>query len=118
MSISAPWIRADDGLYYKDPTFRGTFEGRRWFVCFDDFDDDELVVEALPSADAAGDFLPYVKRLLKHLGIEATVSHEQSCGRVFGTRVLDARFVRLHPRKPYPARLLMEAGHVGKERPQ
>ncbi len=46
MSIGNLFVRANNGLYYQDPVFRGVTEkGNRWFVCFDEDDPPELVVE-------------------------------------------------------------------------
>jgi len=44
-SRRAGQLPADDGKFYKDPTIRGEFFGRKWFICFDDDDPPELVAE-------------------------------------------------------------------------
>ena len=46
MSLVATWVRAKDGKYYKEPSWRGIGnDGREsWFVCVDDDEPVELVV--------------------------------------------------------------------------
>lgn len=45
MSLVSTYVRADDGKYYKNPIIRGEIGGKKWFICFDDDDPPELVVE-------------------------------------------------------------------------
>lgn len=53
MSLGPTLVRAADGLYYQDPVFEGTdAAGRRWFVCFDEDDPPELIVEVLKADQA------------------------------------------------------------------
>jgi hypothetical protein len=42
MSLCATYVCADDGKFYKNPTYRDP--SGKWFVCFDDDDPPELVV--------------------------------------------------------------------------
>ena len=52
MSMVSTWALAQDGKFYKNPVLRGTRpDGAEWFLCFDDDDPPELVMEAGPDFD-------------------------------------------------------------------
>lgn len=46
MSLGTVYLKARDNRYYENPCSRGVTEkGNRWFVCYDEDDPPELVVE-------------------------------------------------------------------------
>lgn len=72
MSLVPTWVRAVDGLYYKDPLL----VGENWFLCFDDDDPPELVIKTSLATDVLV-FNIVAKEILDKLG--------------FGYRVLSKR---------------------------
>ena len=48
MSLCSTFVQADDGLWYRNPVV----EGKGWFVCWDDDDPIELVVQAKDKPEA------------------------------------------------------------------
>lgn len=109
MSITTPYVRADDGLYYKDPTIRGMFRDRRWFICFD-----ELVVESVEGETPAA-FTTFALNLLRSVGISASGVIVKNCsgrnhdGVVIYSRCADLRI------ESWPAGLFQAAGYVGEK---
>lgn len=64
MSLGAVYIKCTDGNFYADPVFRGTTtDGRKWFLCFDEDDDPELVIEVRESAVTVKDAISVLKSL-------------------------------------------------------
>lgn len=45
MSLTWTTVRCNDGRWYRNPVWRGFHEGMRFFLCFDDDDPPELIVE-------------------------------------------------------------------------
>lgn len=45
MSKVPTLVLATDGYFYEDPVFRGELNGSRCFICFDDEDPPEIVIE-------------------------------------------------------------------------
>lgn len=73
MSLSATWVKATDGYFYEEPVLRG--EG--WFVCFDDDDPPELVIEKGLGLNPPA--------TLREANIGFThLQFSQECGRDFG----------------------------------
>lgn len=47
MSLVSTYVLCTDGQMYRDPTWHGRHENRlKWFLCFDDDDPPELVIES------------------------------------------------------------------------
>lgn len=46
MSLVPTYVAATDGLFYKNPVIEGIYEDLLYFICFDDTDPPELVIEA------------------------------------------------------------------------
>lgn len=73
MSLVSNYIKATDGLFYRNPTL----EGKDWFVCFDDDDPEEIVIKTSSKKTP--------QEILKEIGIEYDkLSYHQTCGRCFG----------------------------------
>jgi hypothetical protein len=70
MSLVSTWVQATDGRMYKDPTIRGTFEGRDYFICFDDDDPPELVLATGERPTHTGKHLERAKQILSSLGLQ------------------------------------------------
>jgi len=69
MSRGATWVRLDDGLLHEDPLLAETEGGLwfLWFVCFDEDDPPEIVLQGL-------DWTRWkVESLLRRVGINAEV---------------------------------------------
>lgn len=119
MSLVPTYVKADDGFFYKDPIVRGQHSGRHYFICFDDDDPPELVIQRLaidgqkPAVLAAYD-------LLTDLGLDADISYNSGAHRVFRVSrrekffAADAWFLKL--KHKWPARLFV--GYLGRPEPK
>lgn len=59
MSLGTTYVRAVDGKFYAEPVFRGVTEnGNRWFICFDEDDDPEFVLETTHGEEKPNALLP------------------------------------------------------------
>ena len=99
MSLVSTYVRADDGLFYNDPTL--SREG--WFICFDDEEPPELVV----AEDSEVNF----KDVFKMLGIDYKGVKERRMG---GERMFDGRFRRalsyfFELKEPIPTKYITES---------
>jgi hypothetical protein len=93
MSKVPTYVQAIDGKFYQEPTIIG--EG--WFICFDDDDPPELVIEQ-PIKKAAVE-------ILKSTGIHYTAlqKHSKSQREFDGkTKKAISYFFHLHSRIPVP----------------
>ena len=118
MSQTTNYVRADDGLLYEDPSIRGEREGREWFICFDDDDPPELVVQSINFPSRA-DAVAFAKSLLESLGIQATLNNHRTHGRFFGRdgkRSNRAHAWFLTMTGKFPAGLFIEQGHKPREK--
>lgn len=83
MSLVPTFVQAVDGKYYENPTLRGVdSDGARWFLCFDDDDPPELVIERKNRKLT----INHGKAILAPLGFkyEFLMRQPQSSGRLFG----------------------------------
>lgn len=87
MSLCRVFIEGSDGKFYKDPTIKGQYGRTLWFLCFDDDDPPEIVVQEDPKL-MPGEL--YYKRraqqILKEAGIDCTVqycNHGPNTSRMF-----------------------------------
>lgn len=64
MSLVSTYVRADDGKLYRNPTLRG----QGWFICFDDDDPVEIVLQ-LKKGEGKKQAAIRAKEILKELGI-------------------------------------------------
>lgn len=112
MSLVSTYVLFSDGRYYKNPTIRG--DG--WFLCFDDDDQPELVVQMQGQSPKQVELRAC--DILEAAGIDATMMSSPSRGgRVFGKKIREAMawFLTIH--KP-PPRCLLHAGLTGVEKPR
>lgn len=59
MSMGTVYVKAVDGKYYAEPKFRGVSQkGNRWYLCFDEDDDPELVIETTHGVEAPEVVMP------------------------------------------------------------
>jgi hypothetical protein len=87
VSKVATWVQGTDGQYYKNPEI----EKDGFFICFDDEEDPEIVIEIPTSAVVAGTKLdrPSCYRraadLLKSLNVPYRITdYGTTCQRIFG----------------------------------
>ena len=52
MSLTSTYVEADDGLFYKDPLLHSRTDPVTWFICFDDDDPPELVIDIKAHGDS------------------------------------------------------------------
>lgn len=46
MSVGTTYVKSSDGKWYAEPSLRGvTKDGKQWYLCFDEDDPPELVVQ-------------------------------------------------------------------------
>jgi len=79
MSLVPTWVKATDGLFYKNPILYG----EDWYICFDDDDPPELVISnKIPSSKAA--LTVKAEKILTELGIKFKLhKHPRNSGRMF-----------------------------------
>lgn len=51
MSQTSTFARCKDGQWYKDPVWFGNHAGHDWFICMDDDDPHEIVIEGAVGKD-------------------------------------------------------------------
>jgi hypothetical protein len=105
MSLGTTYVRAVDGKFYAEPVFRGvTSKGNRWYLCFDEDDDPELVLEITHGKEKPNALLPAFCRTDGRL-TTATEGGERVFG-VDGTKWLFAKaisfWVKCHTRIDVP----------------
>lgn len=89
MSLGPVYVLAVDGQYYENPVFRGRESEspyKRWFLCFDDSEPPELVIER-------GGALLTQKRamaILETLGFKATLRNVLA--ELIGERIFDNEY--------------------------
>lgn len=88
MSLGTVYLKARDNRYYENPCSRGVTEkGNQWFVCYDEDDPPELVVEVSRGGEDA-------MVILKAAGFEIRhVTKSGISGRCFSKNICDP-FIR------------------------
>jgi hypothetical protein len=119
MSLVGVLVLCDDGNLYEDPVFYGD----DWFLCFDDDDDPEIVIERKGRSNQA--CLHCVGEILKETGISADLSSSLARTAIrcfppyegYRSRNADAVAYWLDINRPIPAGLKMQhGGMMTKER--
>ncbi len=104
MSCVTTYVQAVDGKWYAEPSFRGVdTAGRHWFLCFDDDDPPELVLEEKDGKVNKDD----ARRCLEALGFSFAIAAAGGVsGRQFNSRTRRARSfdVTIYSRIPVPAK--------------
>lgn len=120
MSRVSTWVQGTDEHYYKNPVI----EKEGFFICFDDEEDPEIVVQ-IPVNDTNPTVFERSERYrlaadyLKSLNIPYRISkYGQTCTRLFGEFSLRPAFsVYFHLKGPLPVEIITE--HEGRaQRPQ
>lgn len=82
MSLVPTFVMAVDGKFYENPTLRGEdSDGARWFLCFDDDDPPELVIETKGRRVNAS----HAVKILDNIGVKYKLlgGSPMVCGRCF-----------------------------------
>lgn len=103
MSLVSTYVRADDGLLYRDPVL----EGDGWFICFDDEDPIELVIE-----DRLG--ITNAQEFLRNLDIHPTFIEKAMRGgsRIFNKKFQPAKSWFFGINRNIPAKLITRSDEV------
>jgi hypothetical protein len=81
MSIVSTFVKFDDGFYYGSPHI----EGSGWFLCFDDDEPPELVIQTKINRSP--------EEILKEVGIKfENIKFNIECSRCFGNSILKGHF--------------------------
>jgi len=81
MSLGNIYLKSSDGKWYEWPTIEGvTQDGKKWYLCFDENDPPELVVQT----DGNGKEID-AKKILREAGVSfGGVRFNGVCGRMIG----------------------------------
>jgi len=81
MSLCTTYVKSADGKWYAEPSLRGTTQdGKQWYLCFDEDDPPELVVQT----DGDGKEIDAAK-ILRDAGLSfGGVRFDGVCGRMIG----------------------------------
>lgn len=91
MSLTWTTVRCNDGKWYRNPVWRGSDNGERFFLCFDDDDPPELIIEKHHDYQL-GDAVIKAERILENLKIRADInlkSYDPVALRVFEKHTLN-----------------------------
>lgn len=69
VSKVATYVQFQDERFYRNPVIYGIHELRRWYLCFDDEDPPEVVIERLKGDDPAIS-RQFVNEAMTHVGID------------------------------------------------
>lgn len=87
MSLVSTYVRATDGLFYRNPTLNGN----GWFICFDDDDPVEIVVQYTEKYKNKKLLKERALGILKEVGLKHTPLTESGGSmRMFGSKFKDA----------------------------
>lgn len=84
MSLVPTWVRMKNSKWYRDPVIYDKFELASWYICFDDKDPAEIVIQKPDKQLTKKERKLAIENLLKNIGIDARIiSHNVSGSRFF-----------------------------------
>lgn len=102
MSLVGTWVLAQDGNFYEEPVVRG--DG--WFLCFDDDDPPELVMQCRlvgQMRKRGANVVEAAGRILREAGVAfSDIKYSGVAGRIFGGQFKQAASVWLMVNGPIP----------------
>jgi hypothetical protein len=73
MSLVPTFVKASDGMFYKEPIL----SGKDFFLCFDDDDDPELVIKVTESGLHWKMWREIAEEIIRKLGLDATLNTQE-----------------------------------------